>query len=80
MANHVDIIKTDPLATAEKRLARAALEDGSVTIDNTEDPPYWLELLTKASSIDPDDDPEGFLSSLNETLDGTYVYATEVLS
>ncbi|HWJ51040.1 MAG TPA: hypothetical protein VNR42_08470 [Solirubrobacteraceae bacterium] len=76
MALHVDIIKTDPLATGEHRLARAVFENGVVIIDKANDPGYWLSTLTVATAIDPAIEPKGFFEALPTALDGTYVYAT----
>jgi hypothetical protein len=76
MALHVDIIKTDPLATGERRLARAVFENGVVTIDKANNPSYWLSTLTVATTIDPAIEPKDFLEALPTALDGTYVYAT----
>jgi hypothetical protein len=76
MAFHVDIIKTDPLAIGEHRLARAVFEGGAISIDKASDPEYWRATLTVATSIDPDAEPQNFLEALPAALDGTYVYAT----
>ena len=77
MAVHVDILKVDPMAGVERVLARISLDEhGHIFIDAA-DPEYWREALARATHLDPDDDPEHFLYSLSERLDGTYIIATE---
>lgn len=76
MALHVDIIKTDPLAIGEHRLARAVFEAGVISIDKANDPGYWLSTLSTATAIDPSLEPKQFLEALPTSLDGTYIYAT----
>lgn len=76
MSRHVDIIKTDPLATSEHRLAQAIFAEGRVSIEETSEPEYWLATLAAATAIDPAAEPERFFEALPEALDGTYVYAT----
>jgi hypothetical protein len=76
MALHVDIIKTDPLASGEHRLARAVYEGGAISIQDAADPDYWRATLAVATTIDPDDNPQQFFEALPAALDGTYVYAT----
>ena len=76
MAFHVDIIKADPLAGTERRLARVALDHGQVVIESP-DEGYWRDVLSRAVGVDPDDQPEDFFAALSERLDGTYVFATE---
>jgi hypothetical protein len=77
MALHIDIIKSDPLATEEHRLARAVLEGGEVEIDATDNPDYWRSTLATATGISPDDEPQRFFEALPARLEGTYVYATD---
>jgi hypothetical protein len=76
MALHVDIVKTDPLASGEHRLARAVFEDGAVSIEDANNPAYWRSTLAQATAIDPDTSPQQFFDALPTALDGTYVYAT----
>jgi hypothetical protein len=76
MALHVDIIKTDPLASGEHRLAQAVFENGAVRIVEANDPGYWRATLAVATTIDPDAHPQQFFEALPTALDGTYVYAT----
>ena len=76
MALHVDIIKTDPLARGEHRLAQAVFENGTVSIVEASDPVYWRTTLAVATTIDPDARPREFFDALPSALDGTYVYAT----
>lgn len=76
MALHVDIIKTDPLASGEHRLAQAVFENGAVSIGEASDPVYWRATLAVATAIDPDANPRQFFEALPTALDGTYVYAT----
>ena len=77
MAFHVDIIKTDPTAGTQRRLAKVAVEHGQLVIESP-DEAYWREALARVGrKVDPDDDPKAFLDSLNERLDGTYVFATK---
>ena len=77
MAFHVDIIKTEPTAGTERRLAKIAVEHGQLVIESL-DEAYWQEALAPvARKVDPDDDPEAFLDSLSERLEGTYVFATK---
>lgn len=78
MASHVDIIKTDPLASGEHRLAQAVLSDaGTISIEHTSNALYWRETLASATSIDPDAAPKEFLEALPAKINGTYVYATD---
>ena len=77
MAFHVDIIKTEPTAGTERRLAKVAVEHGQLVIESP-DEGYWQEALARVTrKVDPDDDPEAFLDSLNGRLDGTSVFATK---
>lgn len=76
LAFHVDIVKTDPTAGTERRLARVVLEHGQLTIESP-DEAYWRDALIRAVGMDPDENPGLFLESLSEHFDGTYVYATK---
>jgi hypothetical protein len=76
MAFHVDIVKTDPTAGTERRLARVVLDQGQISIESP-DEAYWRDVLTRAAGMSPDEHPEAFLDALAERLDGTYVFATE---
>ena len=76
MAEHVDIVKTEPTSSMEYALARVILEHGHIEIEAS-DRGYWRELLRGMVQIDPDENPESFFASLHDRVDGTYVYATE---
>lgn len=77
LAFHVDIIKTEPMAGTERRLARVGLEHGQLVIESPNEA-YWRDALTRAVGMDPEEDPEAFLEALSERFDGTYVFATVV--
>lgn len=76
MARHVDILKVDPLAGVERVLARVVLDEDDEIVIEAPDPAYWRDALVRAVHIDPNDEPEDFLYSLSDRLDGTYVVAT----
>jgi hypothetical protein len=76
MSLHVDIIKTDPLSSGERRLAQAVFDGETVSITATNDSAYWRATLAAATAIDPETEPQRFFESLPDALDGTYVYAT----
>ncbi len=76
MADHVDIMKSEPTSTAEYRLACVLFAGGHIEID-APDRDYWRQLLQNMVQIDPDERPEDFFMALHERVDGTYVYATE---
>ena len=76
MADHIDIMKSEPTSTAEYRLACVVLSGGHIEID-APDRDYWRQLLRNMAQIDPDEHPEEFFAALHERVDGTYVYASE---
>jgi hypothetical protein len=76
MAEHIDIMKSEPTSSMEYRLACVMLEGGRIEVD-APDSGYWRQLLRNVVQIDPDERPEEFFAALHERVDGTYVYATE---
>jgi hypothetical protein len=78
MDQSLEIMKLEPTASTERRLATVWLtRDGVVRVepeDGGNDRAYWIRLLTEVSSIDPSADPAGFFAEIPASLDGTYVY------
>ena len=77
MAQHVDIVKSDPLAGTAQVVARVVLDDGGHIEFEAANRDYWREALTRAVSMEPTDDPERFLVAVSERMDGTYLFASE---
>lgn len=74
---HVDVVKNEWLAGVQYPVAQIRIEAGHVIIDS-EDPERWRDSLMRAvGGLDPDLEPERFLSALSGALDGSYLFATE---
>lgn len=80
---HVDIFSNDPLAGSRHRIARVQL-NGGPTLElfiepdaKTDDKRMWNFLCSRVS-FKPEDNPRGFLEALPQSIDATYVAATDV--
>jgi len=83
IVRHVDIFNNDPLAGSRQRIARVQLNGGpklELFIEpdaNTDDKRMWSFLCSRVS-FKPEDDPGAFLEALPQSIDATYVAATDV--
>jgi hypothetical protein len=80
---HVDIISSDPLAGSQRLLAKVQL-NGNPELelflgDETKsDRHYMWSYLCSQVDLDPKADPQGFLEALPQSIDATYVLASQV--
>jgi hypothetical protein len=83
---HVDIISNDPHAGSQQLLAKIELNgDPELEVHMAEgagtDEAHmtrYLDSLTSRSGIDRHADPQGFLHSLSDSVNGIYVVASAV--
>jgi hypothetical protein len=80
---HVDIVSNDPLAGSQQLLARVAL-NGNPELEiemadgaKTDQQHIWTYLCSRVA-VDPKADPNGFLEALPQSIDATYVAASDV--
>lgn len=80
---HVDIFSNDPLAGSRQLLAKVQM-NGAPELElviepeaKTDDKRMWTYLCSQVG-FDPKSNPEGFLEALPQSIDATYVAATQV--
>jgi hypothetical protein len=80
---HVDIFSNDPLAGSRQLLAKVQM-NGAPELEliiepdaKTDDKRMWSFLCSRVG-FDPKSNPKGFLEALPQSIDATYVAATEV--
>jgi hypothetical protein len=79
----VDIISNDPLAGCQRLLAKVQL-NGNPELElflgedtNADGVAMWSYLRSQVH-LDPADDPNAFLEALPQSIDATYILASEV--